>query len=53
MNDQIKTTIPGSFADLMSQSPPPPIVKHEKTRQKTKALTKTVPKNPVKEVQSG
>jgi len=53
MNDQIKTTIPGSFADLMSQSPPPPIVKHEKPRQKTKTPAKTVPKNPVKEVQGG
>src|SRR5450759_20742 len=33
--------------------PTPSIVKHEKTRQKTKTPTKTVHQNPVKEVQSG
>ena len=53
MNDPIKTIIPGSFADLMSQSPPPSIVKHEKHMQKTKTPTKTILKNSVKEVQSG
>jgi hypothetical protein len=33
--------------------PPLPIIKHEKTRQKTKTPAKTVPKNTAKEVRGG
>jgi len=53
MSDPIRLTVPGSFAELMSQSPPPSIHKHEKMRPRAEIPAKAVTKSSGKEALDG